>query len=1371
MRHAVLIKSFTIALLAALGVGSQQSYGMCGGTTVLWHNLSDTGCNGNVSEGITADVTDQNIDIIGVNALVDGINVAAITCDILITVTNGDAVLTGSGNRCDGVLTGSAQLYLFADTGRTITFQLENDLVFRGTQSGGAPLDLLVTVSGGGQVIFNLVDGSDVSFTSDGVGGGTFVAVFMDADADNQPDLVFQRGSDDDTDVNVTVGAGSTLTYIAEGNDPADEVGSIIFNGTNPLTNTGLLILNVEDGGNVNIGGHLVATVALREITLGDIDLTVVAGLSANFIVENDDTDNAVSILRVINDNSGCVNLRYDPFCTEDFDETGTQTGFILGPAGFLSLGDITYIDYIGTTTNTCCEFFLADDCDVPQLQTRLRNGSAFIVDGDSDNLTTSTIQFNGASAIYFRSGVDKCGNVDDDFLVAFDLLSPCAGNIVFDVEGKLDVIGDPDGSGAINILSLEVTATGCPIFVERSETQFPARTFARDANGQYLRYNKGAMLVNNRVNFIDAAIVHTDENHLVFEQQNLGDSNLVSEPTYIGGDSYLFVCHLGEARPTIAFIGGQFRLHTSAALTGVDLLVPNSIDRDNISTFIFYNNGLCIDKGYGRNLILGTDPCFEETCITTTDQSAHLNVFQESEQADPTIDRLLLQVAPNTTCITEGIDTDITNQFAVQTIYLNAETNISVGVNGAVGVDIDGNTFALTVTSELFVDGSFFSFETQGGALGFPQSSGTTGQGGIFVDTNGVFRVLDNRIANVATMVTKSRNGVIDLPINSVFFDSRVGIAQWQLNMADPAQRIIVAADEELSDYSLDWGAVEKQYCCSTTFTTGCFLPFQFAITPSLCFVPLVTEANLTSLPEVRGSIQQLQILRSRIGDQVHLKVSGGEVGELVFLVGFNSAEAPVGFLVVENEGVLGLGSAHRNVDSLEASIVLGVNGVILCANGNGTVELNEDIIINNICHIVTGTQDFASLLIRSDLPHKLTIKSTGVLDLSSFNTEDKEVVFGGQLTLIAEPGARIVLGGGVLRFTDQAEFLLEQVTRTLPLGTQPSDLDDVRVRMTGNGTVIFEEDASMFIPQDAYFSIETLPTCTTETFITWLINDQASVQIGSAEVPGGAFQVGDADILNDGNIRFQLLIDGPGALFEINRQGFFGLGVGITDKQSAIPNNWLVGCLANVVSTTISVNQGTFQDNQIAIGDSSLASLFAIGNSGEHTFTFDNAAATILGGGNLIKVNCEELDDELIPADLSPTVTTFAGVTADGFLQAGILAGKILLQDASKGAQPLGVTSQALFNYLQTGDYSTQSSPAANYATNRTNRSTAGFVRNGSLISRIDFNQGRILSLTGLPVADDRHSWSIGAVAILLSPLTQDVVSLTEIIGSGIN
>ena len=145
------------------------------GPTVNWHNLSDTGCGGATNPGVVSSVVDRNIDIIGTNALVNGISVASLTCDIVISVTNGDAIITGSGNHCDGVLTQPASLYLYAAAGRTINFNLVNSLIFSGTASGGVPLDLLVTVSGAGSVFFTLGDGQTVSFAPKDAGsGGTF---------------------------------------------------------------------------------------------------------------------------------------------------------------------------------------------------------------------------------------------------------------------------------------------------------------------------------------------------------------------------------------------------------------------------------------------------------------------------------------------------------------------------------------------------------------------------------------------------------------------------------------------------------------------------------------------------------------------------------------------------------------------------------------------------------------------------------------------------------------------------------------------------------------------------------------------------------------------------------------------------------------------------------------------------------------------------------------------------------------------------------------------------------------------------------------------------------------------------------------------
>ena len=117
-----------LCIVCVYGIQQTYVYGMCG-TTVLWHNLSD-GPSG-LNPGVTADVIDQNIDVEGTNALVDGIHVQALNCDILVTITNGDSVITGSGNRADGVPTNPARLYMYAAAGHTITWRLDYDLLFK----------------------------------------------------------------------------------------------------------------------------------------------------------------------------------------------------------------------------------------------------------------------------------------------------------------------------------------------------------------------------------------------------------------------------------------------------------------------------------------------------------------------------------------------------------------------------------------------------------------------------------------------------------------------------------------------------------------------------------------------------------------------------------------------------------------------------------------------------------------------------------------------------------------------------------------------------------------------------------------------------------------------------------------------------------------------------------------------------------------------------------------------------------------------------------------------------------------------------------------------------------------------------------------
>ncbi len=1468
MRKNVLLHCLALIFLVGLSISGPRLYAAPCGTTVNWHNLSDTGCgSGTTDPGITMNVIDQNIDVIGTNALVGGIHVEARTCDITISVTNGDAIITGTGNRCDGVSTAPAMLYLFAALGRTISFNLENNLAFTGTASNGVPLDLLVTASGGGTIQFILHDGKSVSFTALNAGdGGTFFIEGMTTPPTTT--VIFENSSFVTTShhhAQVIVGPRSFMGFASQ-IGVGSAFASLIFKSS-PFRGLRLVI---ENGGGLNIAGFA-ADLTLPDFSIGDIDFSMPTNATPNFVVESLFLGDGAKIpgdganVQIVNNNQqDCQQLLYNPFC-QSTPYTGVLSGFVLTAPSTITVNDQSYIEYIGTATNTCCTFTLYDECGVPMTMQRLRNASALIVDSPSIDLPASII-LNGSSAFYFVSGVSNCGTVSYDFTVNTSILSDCAGNIVLDVAGPLSIFGSSPDETTVEILSLQVAPTGCPVTVDStlSDSNFPRRTFARQPDGHYVQYNLGAFLISSQLSFFDTSLDHTDTIHKVYEHFNLGNPNLFSEPTYIGSDSYLFPCHAGEPRPTISFVNSKFRVHNSVASTGVDFLFPNEVDLGNTSSLIFYNNGFCIDKGYGRNMILGTDICFEP-CITTTDMDSHLNVFQTSADAGASNLNLWLITGFNTNCITQGIPSQaaIAGQNAVQTIFLNNGSNFSIGTNGSVGIDpTTGTPFVLTVTANVLIDGSYYSFDTRGGVLAFPQSVSTTGQGGIFVDMLGVLSLLNNRIASFGTMVTKSRNGVVNLPSNQAFFEPRVGIAEWQPNLSDPVQRLLVAPGQSLSDYTLDWGAAMKTYCCNDFCVTPyCFIPYTIEEVPAPCAAPAVTQNNLVNLPTVQGEVDQMQILRSRMGDFVHLLVDGGFIRELIFLHGFNTAEGPFGFIVMQNDSLVGLGTSHKDVDSLEASIVLGVNGVMLVPNGNANIELNEDIIINNVCHILSGTAFGLNgpnvLSISSTTPKELRIKSTGVLDLSQFTTPSQIIEFTGQVRLVCEPGARIILNGGIMRFSGQAEWFLEPEfdTQVMALpAVNVNSTDNVRVKLSGTGIIEMIEDSSMFIGQNAFFGVETFPTCTPITNILWVLNNSASIQIGNISNPGGAFQVGDTVVTSPAqSISLQLELSGQGALFEINQNGFFGLGVGIVQKlPNDNPNTWLVGCLSNVTTVSLVVGGpfgitgaspgGTFSHNQIAPGNFPEASLLAIGSTGSYTFAFNPANSVILGGGNMVQINCaptevirliektkrgvindeerNKLHKELLqllilnpltpiqinnlssnqvqlpvitidsaslndllnclndqdlnieglnsfvqPTALNPTVTTFAGSTQGGLVQTGILAGKFLLQDRGKPAQPTGVSASALFNYLSTVNYFLNFSPKSNLNSNALNQTNMGFVVNSTIRRDED---PVIRGSSGTNVVTATHSLDIGAVAFKLDPVSLAKVSVREILGS---
>ena len=292
-----------------------------------------------------------------------------------------------------------------------------------------------------------------------------------------------------------------------------------------------------------------------------------------------------------------------------------------------------------------------------------------------------------------------------------------------------------------------------------------------------------------------------------------------------------------------------------------------------------------------------------------------------------------------------------------------------------------------------------------------------------------------------------------------------------------------------------------------------------------------------------------------------------------------------------------------------------------------------------------------------------------------------------------------------------------------------------DVIMALTGTETIELTGNSVMSINNKAIVGIETAPTMgITATNITLSLLDSARVEIGNQTTIGGGFQIGNtfskANLINDPSLRtntvsFTLNINGPGATFQIGRQGFFGIGVGLAGNRTPLPNFWGVNSLANVSTVTFNLQQGNLLHNQIASSLDPKSALIVLGNPidsvTEFTFTA-NPAFVISGGANLALISLANL--------LHPTVHTTAGNIPPGgiyskqvftqglfdafygppkghissqtiytnTLHVNIFASSQMLADTRKIPPPAPATAEQLFAYLSVVDYLDQGTKRAN-------------------------------------------------------------------------
>jgi hypothetical protein len=1413
------------------------------GVTIWNGNVVTDVCNDDIN--ITGNVT------LGTPGVINHITVAATTGNHVITMTGGPFSISPNDNAV--ACTGAVALHFVVATGFSITVNVTENLFFSGNNQ-----PLLISLQGGGSLIFNITPGKQVQFGNTFLpgpttGAGTYMMVALSGA--NPSHLVFQRSANNNLDSTVKVGPNSIMSFMGTDTTFATETGFIDFNATNSLLSTGHLILNILPAAGVNqVGGSVaiqsyntnlvtpVCGIAVPNFSYCDIDFTALAGHRGTLrtLISGGGVWSGVQIL---NQNTTMPDYRYNPWflgyeegaCTDREVSVGIQPGFILGANGLLIVSDQSYFDYIGGTTNISPNpnipevilDYLSEvnhmNCVLPQTfqVVKDRNPSAFIVDSVLDPCDPLNDQFpqidmQGTSKMYFRSAVNCEGfssgmtvnNIFYPYIVDPDdqfTSSQGYGSIVFDVEGQLQVVGVSSGDKAINILSLYEQDTGGSVFIEGTETNFKLRPvdannmWLRDANGIPLQYGKAAFLINGRMNLIGnsvtgadgIALQHTDEIHRVFEKNALQQS----EATYIGGETFRF-CN-GLDRPKIAFYDSFLFLHSSVAFTGVDLFTPSygttagSDAQDNFSNFVFYQNGFCVDQGTGRSLILGTNVgALASDLATIVDNAAHFDVFQEFPQPVPPVTATnivaTLLTRPNNNKVIERTPSNqnlIASQYSVHSFYVANATNVSVGtakipgVAAGFGVDpCTGNTFTLTANPTLFVNGSFIAFESQGGILNSPPASIEIGQGGIFIDQNGLFELANNQRMSLATMVGLGFNGAIDVKERQVYIQDEIGITRSNLDMSDASQRVIIPSMTNIPEFVLDWKFTIKDTCgASGSTATPNYIPYTAPAVPAACQCPAVIPQNISSIPSVEGKVTQFQIVNSRLGDPATLLVDGGTIKELLY-EGTSPASgvAPVGILVLQNNAFVGLGSSSRASDSPQANMVLGENGVTLIANGNAQVLLNENVIINNVCHFVVGP-DFGEtapqqLYITSEVPREIRVKNGGFLDLSQFSTNNMNLIIGGKVRLIFEPGSGMFLGGGKLTITDNASLFFEPFINPNFVGVDITSSNLFRVRIGGTGTMLFEEDASIQIPRDACVGIESIGTvtipdaipippgdqdpsdvtivdCSVITNLTWTFEDAGNLLIGSDTDFGGTLQIGNTSNVQGGSVSFTIIINGPDTLVNVNSQGLLGLAVGQVNKPAGAPNTWLVAPLNNVQSITINNIQGTFRSNNILLGSHEDAGLIAIGPvTTGYTFTLDpnSAQARVLGGGNLVLIGSGT------PATgIAPTVLTVDGFINNNLL-ASILASRPTLDDPSKTPPAAPATAAELFAYLKANPFENQVIKRAQAAENSLGTITIGYVT-GTTIHRTDVTTG-VRSPRG-DLVNPARSLEFGALGLALT------------------
>lgn len=565
------------------------------------------------------------------------------------------------------------------------------------------------------------------------------------------------------------------------------------------------------------------------------------------------------------------------------------------------------------------------------------------------------------------------------------------------------------------------------------------------------------------------------------------------------------------------------------------------------------------------------------------------------------------------------------------------------------------------------------------------PQSASAAG-GVIYVDHGGKISVTDNHNMHIDTIIARSHGskkensedlkdspgGQIVLPYDQIIYYPNGAIQTYGLSGLIGQASVLEGntypiATVHVPDFPQPQNPVKSFLLPHHELTRG-----GIEIPSTRSTLSVASPVNLPSsglyVVSTGDNLEQFRVSAATRPNPFCLHASGDSKGfsRIREFVSIPSVPPVIGegafaALFVDNGARIGLGSRSYNEFSTRAWNQLGEDKVSIFPNGNAVIDLNSDLLVIDKLPLV-ATQNFGKdtshrITFYSSVPHEIRIPAGGELDLSSFGQGNfphgQQIAFGGKVSLVVEPGAKIRFPNitdpdkyqyaPVLYFNDDAQLIFDE--NNDPDWIQPSNvlegLDKIRAKILGVGQIWTNKNAQVRVMGNAAVSIEA-DKQTPHTNVTLSLARQSGFYIGDANVAGGSFQIGN--VVNGGgdghnvvgtdsgaratDVSFNLVINGPGAKFHMDREAFFGIGAGITSKPTSNPNGWSVQSLFNVKNITLNLTRGFFDHNNIFDGTDSQSSAIALGSldkalGGSYNLTIgDPQKMFIRGGGNLVYV-----------------------------------------------------------------------------------------------------------------------------------------------------